>query len=251
MKLGMTSLTLGRFEPEIVAEYAAKAGLCGIEWGVSDLHMPLLSHAHANKIKKASEKYGLEIFSLASYCEMKDREECGDTVETAQMLGASVIRVWAGNTGAAHTSDEDYTLIVENTRYMVREAAKRGIQIGFEYHHGTLTDTADSAVRLASDSGAGLYWQPDGEKTAEENIAEFEAVKPYSCGMLHVQNYTPENGYGMLSDIADKLRKYYIPVKDGDFRLLIEFVKDGDPANLIKDAETLGEIIQKNRTTNF
>ena len=43
MKLGMTSLTLGKFEPEIVAEYAAKAGLNGIEWGVSDLHMPLLS----------------------------------------------------------------------------------------------------------------------------------------------------------------------------------------------------------------
>ena len=51
MKLGMTSLTLGKFEPEIVAEYAAKAGLNGIEWGVSDLHMPLLSRTHADKIK--------------------------------------------------------------------------------------------------------------------------------------------------------------------------------------------------------
>lgn len=157
MKLGMTSLTLGKFEPEIVAEYAAKAGLNGIEWGVSDLHMPLLSRTHADKIKKASEKFGLEIFSLGSYCEMKDRDECIDTVKTADMLGAGVIRVWAGNTGSAHTSDEDYALIVENTQFMVKEAARLGIKIGFEYHHGTLTDTAEGAARLAEDTGAGLY----------------------------------------------------------------------------------------------
>lgn len=245
MKLGMTSLTLGKLEPELVAEYAAKASLNGIEWGVSDLHMPLLSRTHADKIKKASEKFGLEIFSLGSYCEMKDRDECIDTVKTADMLGAGVIRVWAGNTGSAHTSDEDYALIVENTQFMVKEAAKLGIKIGFEYHHGTLTDTAEGAVRLAEDTGAGLYWQPAGEKSAEENIAEFGVVKPYSCGMLHVQNYTPENGYGMLSEIRGNLVKYYDSIREEDFKLLIEFVKDGDPDNLIRDARVLGEIVQK------
>ena len=63
--------------------------------------------------------------------------------------------------------------------------------------------------------------------------------------MLHIQNYTPENGYGMLSEIRGNLVKYYDSIREEDFKLLIEFVKDGDPYNLIRDARVLGEIVQK------
>jgi len=86
MKIGMTSLTLRNEIVENVIKYAKEAGLSGIEWGVSDLHMPLCDKAQAEKIKKLSAQNGLEIFSLGSYCRMLDKEDCEKAVETAAIL---------------------------------------------------------------------------------------------------------------------------------------------------------------------
>ena len=238
----MTSLTLRNECVENVIKYVKEAGLAGIEWGVSDLHMPLCDSAQAEKIKKLSKENGIEIFSLGSYCRMLDREDCDKTLETAAMLSAPIIRLWAGKAPWEKCEQGTIDEIVSNTLYMSEKAAKVGIRLGFEYHTNTLTEGADNAVKLMElikDKNVGLYWQPSGNISAEENCKNFNKVKPYLIGNLHVHNHNSVDGYKPLSDIKDNLRLYYGDLKASDYNLMIEFVKDDSVENLMADAKTL------------
>ena len=59
MKFGLTSLTLKDHSPAEVIRLAKEAGLDGIEWGVSDEHMPLRSIERAEEIRKLSKENGI------------------------------------------------------------------------------------------------------------------------------------------------------------------------------------------------
>ncbi len=245
MKIGMTSLTLREEPVENVIKYAKEAGLTGIEWGVSDLHMPLCDNEQAEKIKKLSRENGIEIFSLGSYCRMLDKEDCDKTLETAVMLSAPIIRLWAGKGPWETTDRETIETIVANTLYMSEKAKAHGIRLGFEYHTNTLTQGADNAVRFMkeiNDKNVGLYWQPSGNISADENLAEFKKVMPYLIGNLHVHNHNSEQGYQPLSDIKDNLKLYYSDLQEENYNLMIEFVKDSSVENLQADAKTLLEL---------
>ena len=95
MKIGMTSFTLRDKNIEEVFECAKKAGLDGIEWGVGE-HISLEDESFSDKVKELSKLYGIEIFSLGSYCDMTDRDDCDRVLGAAFRLGAPVIRLWAG-----------------------------------------------------------------------------------------------------------------------------------------------------------
>ena len=247
MKTGMTSLTLRNHTPREVVEIAAKAGLGGIEWGVSDTHIILGDFDRAREIADVCKSENIEVFALGSYCRMETDEDLKSAVETADALGAPIVRIWAG-TKSPNECDEEYIdLIVRNTRYMADIAESYGICLGFEYHGGTLTQTADDAVVLIKRidrPNVALYWQPDYELSSEENFESRNIVLPYCVGNMHIQNYTPENGYGTLSEIEDTLIKYYDDIKCKDYCLMIEFVKDGLCQNLMSDADTLKKVLQ-------
>lgn len=242
MKIGMTSLTLRNECVENVIEYACEAGISGIEWGVSDLHMPLCDKKQAEKIRHLSKKSGIEIFSLGSYCYMLDRNECEKTLETAIMLSAPIIRLWAGTNNWKDSDNTAIETIIQNTLYMSKLAKNEGIRLGFEFHTNTLTEGADNAVKLmeiVAEKNVGLYWQPSGNISPMENCKNLNKVKPYLIGNLHIHNHNSEQGYQLLSDIKDNLNLYYNDIKEEDYNLLIEFVKDDSVENLLADADTL------------
>lgn len=248
MKIGMTSLTLRNENVENVIKYAKEAELSGIEWGVSDLHIPLGNKKQAEKIKKLSSESGIEIFSLGSYCRMLEKEEIDNVVETAVMLEAPIIRVWAGDE-SPHDDDGEYRQkIADNAKYMSEQTGKYNINIGFEYHIGTLTENAESAVNLIKKidcCNVGLYWQPSGSLSPQENLKEFISVRPYIIGNLHVHNYSVDKGYQSLESISENLKLYYGDIKDMPYNLLIEFVKDSTPQNIKADADTLRKVLKQ------
>lgn len=246
MKLGMTSLTLRNHTVADVIQCAKNANLSGIEWGVSDEHLPLCDVARAEEIKELSREAGLEIFSLGSYCDMDDREICDRTLDTAVILGAPIIRIWAGTKYSRDCSDEYKKMIVENTIYLAEKAEKHNIVIGFEYHASTLAENPDAAiwlVKAVNRNNVGLYWQPDYNLSPEENRLDRDRVLPFCIGNLHIQNYSEECSYQPLSEIEDVLHLYYDDLKHEDYRLMIEFVKDGKVESLNADAETLKKVI--------
>ncbi|MBR1969786.1 MAG: sugar phosphate isomerase/epimerase [Clostridia bacterium] len=242
MKLGMTSLTLRECEIENVIKHAKEAGLKGIEWGVCEKHVSLDNNNNVEKIKRLSKESGIEIFSLGSYCYMEKIEECEKNIKTAILLNAPVIRVWAGVKAPSDCDDAYIKTIVSNTRYMADIAKEHGIKIGFEYHNHSLTENAESAINLIKKidrENVGLYWQPNHILSVMENIKERKAVLPYCVGNLHIQNFTPEEGYKALEEISDALSLYFGDIKNENYNLMIEFVKDNTPENLIKDAKQL------------
>lgn len=246
MKLGMTSLTLRDKAPEEVIKYAKEAGLCGIEWGVSENHVILNDEASWESIRRLSDKYGIEIFSLGSYCRMTDSAECDKVIEAAHVMNAPIIRIWAGEKSPSDCSDEYISLIVKNTVHMAEKAEKYGIKLGFEYHSYTLTETAETAISLIkriNRPNVGLYWQPDSELSPEKNVTDRNMVLPYCCGNMHIQNFTLKDGYMLIEEIDDLIKLYFGDIKGKDYRLMIEFVKDSSPENLFRDASTLKKLI--------
>lgn len=247
MKIGMTSLTLKSYKIEDVIKYAKTAGLEGIEWGESENHMPLCDSKRAELIKKLSKDWDIEIFSYGSYCAMQNKECCDMTLETAIMLGAPIIRVWAGRVSPEDVSKEEYDNIISCTRYMANKAFKYNIKIGFEYHRGTLTQESASAVQLIKHidmKNVGLYWQPFSNLTVEENFSSLKEVQPYLIGNLHIHNHNEKYGYQPLADINSDLRKFFGDIKDSSYNLLIEFVCNSCVENLMNDARLLRTILK-------
>lgn len=245
MKIGMTSLTLRNESVANVVRYAREAGIAGIEWGVSDGHMPLCDADRAKEIRELSEKNGIAIFSLGSYCNMEEKEDCDKALETAVLLGAPIIRIWAGKKAPADCDDAYRKQIVDNTVYMARKAAAHNIILGFEYHPWTLTETCDEALWLmqsVNQENVGLYWQPQHSLSPEENLRDRNRVLPCCVGNIHIQNYNPADGYQLLSGIADSLKLYFGDIKDENYQVMIEFVKDGSVENLMADADTLRNV---------
>lgn len=248
MKIGMTSLTFKKEEIQTVFEYAKRANIEGIEWGVCDNHIRLDDEKQISLVKELSDKYNIEIFSLGSYCNMTDFEECKKTLETAYMLNAPIIRIWAGQKGSLECDDEYFNLIVENSKKMAEMAEKLDITLCFEYHHNTLTDLAESAIRLIKEidrKNVRLYWQPQFKLSYEENYSSFRKVIPYVFKNIHLNNYSRENGYALLSDIEKELCGYFEGVNCSDYNFLIEFVKDASVESLVADAETVRKILKK------
>ncbi len=246
MKFGMTSLTLKNESVENVIRIVKEAGLSGIEWGVSEGHQPLCDAERAALIRKLSEENGIEIFSLGSYCYMETKEECDQALETAVLLGAPIIRIWAGKNAPADCDDAYRQLIVENTKYMADKAKEHNIVLGFEYHPWTLTETCDEAFLLIESVGkenVGLYWQPQSNLSLEENLRDRDRVLTACVGNMHVQNYNEETGYHLLSELKE-LAPYFKELSDKPYNLMIEFVKGGEIENLMKDAQALRDTLR-------
>ncbi len=245
MKIGIVSVTFRNESIESVFEYAKKAEIDGIEWSVGEKHIVEGDMTRINLVKKLSKEYGIEIFSLASYCYMYDFDECVKTLETAREMSAPVIRIWAGQKGSEVCSKEEYDLIVENTQKMAELAKRYSIKLCFEYHPNTLTDNADEAVKLIQRidrDNVGLYWQMQGNLTFEENKKDFGKVKPYVFRNVHLNNYSSSVGYKPLEEIYDDLCGYFHDV-DKDYNLLVEFVKGASLEALMADVSTVRKVI--------
>ena len=243
MKFGMTSLTFRAKNIEETVEIAKRAGVECIEWGVSDGHVG--SDENIGKIKKLSKDAGIEICSLGSYCYLEDEAHCIETVEIAAKLSAPVIRVWAGKKSPFECDEEYFNLLVSNTQKMADAAAEHGIVISFEYHHHSLTETAESAIKFIKAIGRDnvkTHWQPSGA-SVEDNKAALKAVAPCLSGIFHVQNYVAGEGYLPVADIKERVKAMFEDYKNSDFCLLVEFTKDSAEENLVSDLNALKEVL--------
>ncbi len=247
MKLGLCSVTFRSLSYEDVIRHAKAAGIEGIEWGECDNHVVLGDEARIIDIREKTKANGLEVFSLGAYCTMTDEDDWKQSLEAALLLETAVIRVWAGEIGSESCPKAEYDAIVRNTQKLADAAAEHGITIGFEFHPNTLADSAEAAIKLikAIDrKNVGMYWQRNAEDV-EGDLADIEALKPYMVKHFHINHYVPGEGYLLLEELGDKLEKYYVDFKDDDsYRVMIEFVKDENPENLIKDGATMLRVIK-------
>ena len=253
--LGLTSVTFRHLSCDEIIRIAKENGLSGIEWG-ADVHVPPGDVEKARIVRKNTENNGLSVFSYGSYYKTGEQPDIRETfrpvLDTAVALGAPIIRVWAGSQGSAEAAEIDrgqFEASVRDTRIIADMASAQDVTVAFEYHRGTLTDTAESALRLLREVGrenVKAYWQPNPEITVAQNLSELSMVLPCLTN-VHVFYWDKNNVRLPLRDGEADWRIYLsaISKKTEAGALIFEFVKDDKAEQLRLDTKAFKRWCEK------
>lgn len=240
---GLVSITFRALSPEDIIALASRAGLAAIEWG-ADVHVPPDKLARARQVAQATRDAGLAVSSYGSYYRAgQEPHAFGDLLRTAVALGAPRLRVWAG-TQDAHAADAaTRRAITDDLRRIARLAAADGVRIALEFHGGTLTSDAASAVALLRDlagEAVDSYWQPRVGASTVAVQQDLEALAPW-IQHVHVFQWGPAGERHPLADGAAAWppRLAALAALGRPLQLQLEYVKDDRPDQLIEDAATL------------
>ena len=240
MEKGLVSVTFRQKKPEEIITLATQAGLTAIEWG-GDIHVPHGDVKTAKVVGEMTRKAGLTAVSYGSYYQCLPGELTFDAVlETAEALGAKVIRVWAGNKDFDKAEEEKRNQVYEALRYAVEAAGSRGITVATEMHRNTLTNSLEGALTMLEKvPGLMTYWQPSSQRTLEEECAIISRLGKYIVG-THIA-YWKENVQYPLADARERLERY-IDVLNRESRagfMLLEFVAGHSVQQFYEDAHIL------------
>lgn len=241
---GMVSVTFRDLSPQEVVDVAASSGLGGIEWG-GDVHVPHGDVPTAHEVRKMTTQAGLKVAAYGSYYIVADSDSppFEGVLESAVALGAPVIRIWAGKTGSPDADEDARRAVVKDSRRIADQAASVGIDLAYEFHGNSLTDTADSALRLIEEvahDNVKTYWQAL-RSTVRQNLADVEAVGEKLVN-IHAYHHDPDTGrQTLLADGVAPWKQYLAAAATTgrDHYVLIEFVKDAAVENFRRDATTL------------
>lgn len=250
IKTGLVSITFRKLTVEGIIDASVKAGIEGIEWG-GDIHVPHGNIQKAEEVGNKTREAGLEIAAYGSYFRLDaDDFTFEDILNTAIVLGAPLIRIWAGKLGSAECPLEYYNRIIKETRKAGDLCQKAGIKLAFEYHGGTITDTNDSAVKFMKDinhPSVYSYWQPPVGMTIKNCLEGIDLIKDY-LQWIHVFYWEPDSKNRRKLSKGEPLWKEFfqkISTIEGDRWALLEFVKDDSMENFYDDSQTLKRLISE------
>ena len=200
--------TLGTPEqtvPEAIALFA-DAGLDAAEVIYQDGYrsgLPLADRRAAQEARRASEDMGIPIIGLTPYTTGINALEDGQwrtavdefrgAIETAQIVGAGRVRVYAGSW---HPGDRDHGAhwdrLVAALRALAPEAAEAGVRLCVENHFGTMTQSAAETARLVREvdheAVRVLYDQANLTFTHDEPYQEALSIQGGLIGHVHVKD---------------------------------------------------------------
>ena len=244
---GCTSVTFRQKDPGQIIELMKQTRADCIEWG-SDVHACVDDPERVKQIAQSCDENELRICSLGSYykcCQGLDpQKDFVPLVKAAKILKAPVIRIWAGRTASSQADEQYFRKMVEEVRECCSLAAQEGITVAFEYHRKSLTDKAESAVRLlkAIDrDNCKTYWQPNPELSCNQNRKELEQILPWLC-RVHVFSWLSDNTRLPLSEQQEQWKSWLELIPE-DIPLLLEFVREDSEEQFMKDIHTLEEWI--------
>lgn len=266
MKSGLVSITFRHMSPQAIIGLAVKANLSCIEWG-GDVHVPHGDIRTARQVSALTEDAGLQVCSYGSYYRAGEPVSANNpafdaVLDTALALKAKTIRIWAGSKASAAASEVYTEQVITDSRRLAGLAAAANIDLAFEFHGNTLTDTAKSACDLlgAIDRfNVFTYWQPPVGSSVADNLLDIEKLSPwlYNIHIFHWQTdkNTPESPEIIRLPLADGYRNWQrylnslaksankVRITPQNRCALLEFVKDDSPQQLLADAKILQSLL--------
>ncbi|HCT98221.1 TIM barrel protein [Carnobacterium sp. PL12RED10] len=230
--IGLCSVTFRDDSVDYIIDLAKEAGIQAIEWG-SDNHLPKNDIAQAEKVAQLMQEAGLTTSSYGAYYKLGSFEDFEPFIQIAQIVDASIIRVWAGEEGSADVDGEYREDIIEDANRIGKMAAEANLSIALEYHMDTLTDTPSSAQQLMQEitaPNAYLYWQPAESLMVEERIESLPNLAPWITN-VHVFHWQDFYNRYPLADGQDEWLQYIRTIEkesQNKHHYLIEFVPGED-----------------------
>jgi len=249
LRSGLVSITFRTLEPAAIVELVTRAGLDAIEWG-GDVHVPHGDTRRAASVRDLTEAAGIAVAAYGSYYRVAVAQELDfDAVlNSAAALGAPLIRVWAGDRGSADADAAYRDRVAGETRELAQRAAEHGMELAYEFHSGTLTDTAESAaalLRAVGERNVLCYWQPPLELDLPELQHSLDTVLPWLAN-LHVFHWSAnghrcnlEQGRKRWTTLLAQLRR--APARNR--YAMIEFVRGDEPEQFLDDARALSALL--------
>lgn len=255
---GLVSITFRQLAPREIVELVAEAQLAGIEWG-GDIHVPHGDLARAREVGRRTRDAGLAVAAYGSYYEVGKSENEGlaftSVLETALALGAPLIRVWAGNTGPAQTDAVTRQHIVADSQRIATLAAAAQVPVAYEFHGGTLTETASSALdllRTVRHPNLATLWQTPLGLDDAACAASLRQLLP-EVRNLHVFHWDAA-GFADRRPLADGAARWQtlfgmLGETGREHYALLEYVANDDSQSFRRDAQTLRELVAPPNST--
>jgi len=250
---GLVSITFRHLSAGEIIELAAEAGLSGIEWG-GDVHVRHGDLECARQTGRITREAGLEVVTYGSYYRLGLSESEGlpftEVLETALAMEAPVIRIWAGNRNAEDIDAEGRRRLFSEAKRVALLAKDAGVSLAFEYHDGSLTNTALSTRRLLDELACDniwTFWQPIHGAGVVSNTADLRMLTDKVIN-AHVFHWWPgDKDRCLLEDGYDHWKSYLGQLSQSgrDHYAMLEFVKDDDINNFISDANTLKSLLDE------
>jgi len=238
---GLVSVTFRTLPAKDVLALCNRAGLEAIEWG-GDAHVPPRDIKNAREVARMSADAGVEICSYGSYYKigqpLSELEMC---LDTANELGAPVLRVWAGRKGSRKCSEDERKYLTECLRQADAMARKRNIALATEFHPNTLTDNLDSIRALRTElPDLRMYWQPRWDWPEEERLTGLALVGD-ALAHMHIFSWRHENGNVVRLPLEREVNfwKRVFSRRRERCCALLEFVENDDREALLRDAAAL------------
>ena len=246
-KYGLCSISFRSLSPREIVTLVKDAGLDCIEWG-SDVHAkPDDEHALLEIVRLQNES-GIYCSSYGTYFRIGQDpvDDIYKYIKAAKTLGTDTLRLWCGTKGSADYTEDERKAVINDCIALSRIAEKKNVYLCLECHIKTLTDDMNSTLSLMSEVNSKnfiMYWQPNQFKTVEENILYAKSISD-KTKCIHVFNWKEKEKYP-LADGKSVWQNYLACF--GANTLLLEFMPDGDPNSLKREAISLFEITGKQK----
>ncbi len=249
-KCGVCSVSFRDHTADEIIEATKAAGLDGIEWG-SDVHVRSDAPEEARRISARMKEYGLVNLSYGTYFGVDgfSMESWEAYQETAKELGTDTVRIWPPDKAVKEMTPEEYSRRVQFMQAVADRAAQNGITVCFESHRGTLTEDAQDAIRYIKDidrENVRMYWQPNQDRTPEENLAAAKALSRYVKN-VHVFHWKGEERFPLTQGIGEwkRYKEALDAEAEGAHSCLLEFMHDGRLESLAGAAAALQRIVAR------
>lgn len=248
-RAGLVSVTFRQLTPEEIIKVARQSGLTVIEWG-GDVHVPPGGDQHARAVAAMTREAGLETACYGSYYRVGHDGEDGrprfdDVLSTAAALDAPCIRVWAGVCGSDEADEAYFEQVCTDANRIADLAQARGVRVAFEFHGGTIHDTAPAAQKfLQALPHPNIFslWQPLHSLDHEQRRESLKVILP-RLAHVHAFHWLPGEPIDRrpLAEGVESWREWFSIIHAGGYRpdALLEFVRGDAPEALPADAATL------------
>lgn len=246
-------IAAAKFSLEKFIDYCADQDLDGTE--LTAYYFPKdIGHDYLNSLKERSFRLGLTISGTAignDFClpEGSARQEnlkmCRDWIDYAAVMGAPVIRIFAGNVPKGDKEEAALERCIAGINQSLDYAATKGVSLALENHHG-ITSTADQMLKIIRGVKPSPWFGVNfdgGNFQTEDPYEDLAKIAPYAVN-AQVKVEVQPGGKKMPADLARVVKI----LKDANYRgfLVLEYEAEGgaDPFVAVpKHLKKLRELI--------